>query len=786
MAAVRLVRPVGDSSLPTDMEAKPLNLSAEHFPFPCSLRELVQDRYDDSPAPINSANTMELDEVIGYLENVEDVELSPWMGILTQTEAMGDPAMPSKEQSAILHWLGRALEQWEKQFPLEEPLASQVKRIKPIAAAHAITDETFLQPGAHPIHQLLDAISDRAIGWQPNLDRVSAILEQQVTKAIEKSCSWFQDKNVDIEEVCAEFVSSAERDNARAQRMIQRVVETELGKVKTAAAKIEAARMINVLLEKYQAPAEIGEFLRGPWFSSAQLVLLKFSQDSEQWEQMSATTHTLLDSLQPMEEGDEERKQHIVEVVSQLPKEMRRWLLSLHHDTEAVNEAMGLVEFAHLRILRNQALNIENIDPIPVAPDTTANGSGESSGAGIDFDEGQWFYMDTPDKGEIRVQLVLKVNREEQLLFANMAGIKVMQMSFIDFGELFAQGKVAELERGAAFSRCLAQAAGIKSLAMLDALAKTQGAPENWREANLPDDKKTPQKPELELVSSQEAPAVNPDTTPDPEKDPNAEPETQATTEPTPESAAELGSEPVEIDTSSALQEPANDARQQTSNEPHSPDTELASEATLDINASESDEKAFLEMLDDELLDDFGEEVPPEDITEKVESAEDAQFLGEAPSPPVEPAAQERGGDELTTTAAPTAAEGQGFLLEQSQQLENQPEPPADAPDTPDNLPTAAEEPAAEAPEASTDTATLELPSGTWLGFHDGETPLMARLAVHDPEEDQYIFVNRKGVKLRTASGAELSSLIDQGLVDILETKSNFRDEVQKAKDDLD
>ncbi|MFK7977863.1 MAG: hypothetical protein AB8C02_17155, partial [Halioglobus sp.] len=65
-------------------------------------------------------------------------------------------------------------------------------------------------------------------------------------------------------------------------------------------------------------------------------------------------------------------------------------------------------------------------------------------------------------------------------------------------------------------------------------------------------------------------------------------------------------------------------------------------------------------------------------------------------------------------------------------------------------------------------------------------TPLMARLAVHDPDEDQYIFVNRKGVKLRTATGAELRSLIEQGLVDILETKSNFRDEVQKAKKDLD
>ena len=75
---------------------------------------------------------------------------------------------------------------------------------------------------------------------------------------------------------------------------------------------------------------------------------------------------------------------------------------------------------------------------------------------------------------------------------------------------------------------------------------------------------------------------------------------------------------------------------------------------------------------------------------------------------------------------------------------------------------------------------------GAWLGFHDGETPLMARLAVHDPEEGYYIFVNRNGVKMRQVSSQELLSLIDSGMVDILETNSNFRDEVTEVRKNLD
>ena len=80
----------------------------------------------------------------------------------------------------------------------------------------------------------------------------------------------------------------------------------------------------------------------------------------------------------------------------------------------------------------------------------------------------------------------------------------------------------------------------------------------------------------------------------------------------------------------------------------------------------------------------------------------------------------------------------------------------------------------------------LDLQMGAWLGFHDGDTPLMAKLAVHDPEEDIYIFVNRSGIKMRQISGAALRALVSRGLVDILQTTSNFREEVNDVRKKLD
>ena len=73
---------------------------------------------------------------------------------------------------------------------------------------------------------------------------------------------------------------------------------------------------------------------------------------------------------------------------------------------------------------------------------------------------------------------------------------------------------------------------------------------------------------------------------------------------------------------------------------------------------------------------------------------------------------------------------------------------------------------------------------GAWLGFHDGETPMMAKLAVYDPRRDNYILVNRKGIAMRELSGAELRALMDEGLVDVLEARSDFRDQVARAREE--
>jgi hypothetical protein len=732
-------------------EVNPLKLGAEHVPFPCSLRELVLDRYGEPPGVGSNTHPMQLDELLEYLKKIDNFSLSPWVAIVGQTEAIGDPATPSREQIAILRWLGKALELWEKQFPLEGRVAAQVRRLKPLSAALAIVDPKFMQPGSHPVHQLLDSIQARAIGWQARLDRVGAILEQQVAKTVDESRRWFDNKSTDLAALCAEFSAAAERDQARAQRMVQRVVEAEAGKVKTATAKQEAARMINAALEKNSAPEEIGEFIKGPWYTSAQLLLLKFGAKSDQWQMMSRTTETLLDSLQSMEEADEARRQHIFEVVTQLPKEMRRWLLSLHHDTEAVNEAMGLVEFAHLKILRRQSLQLQRIQPIVVEGEQAITGSAHVSATLKNWREGQWCSVDTGDGGIVRMQLVLKVEESQQLLFTNLAGIKVLQLSFTEFTFLIDDNKVKALYSGASFSLCLAYAVGIDTVEILEALASALATPEPDSESES--ESETTAEPVQVSRSEQSIPTP---------RKPEPEPELQVAPQssPEPEPVAE---KPVQADAHQAAH-----AQREPEVEAPAPTDRSAPLEKPPVSKKPASPAGFL-----------------------IEQAEDIKARGGF----ILPQKEHRDSDAGKLTPKPGAGDtGLGHLAEQARNINTGRERSLEKAgesekrltpltwQTQDNH----EDPGPPSAPGPASERHINLPMGAWLGFHDGETPLMARLAVHDLEGDFYIFVNRQGVKMRQVSKLELLKLIDSGMVDILETISNFRDSVTEVRKNLD
>ena len=619
-----------------NLEIRPLKLTDQQFPLQCSLKDQVLGNYAASAAATgDSQMVMEVDEVLAQLRQIEEFKLSPVDAIRTQG-ALGDPRMPEPSLMAILQWVQDAFALWEEGFPIEEPVGTQLRQLVPAAAAAAISDEEFFVPGAHPLHQLIDTLHSSAIGWQPLLGRAGLALEQLVNTAIEDLGTWLNEDEVDLNTLCEDLISKAQKDHDRAQRMTQRLVETEKGKFKTASARWKSAQMINLALEHHQATPEIGNFLRGPWYESAQLVLLKFGADSDEWAKMSDTTLALLESLQIDESVDEDKRQHLFEAVTKLPKEIKRWLLSLHMDPEGVSEAVGLIELTHLHLLRQQTVTLSTIEPLPMEGMTPDRVDGEELHTIEALETGQWFLVDSGSGEYLRVQLVLKLDQEQLLQFTNRAGIKAMEQGYAEFCALLNSGAATPLRSGASFSSCLANAAGV------------------WTE----------------------------------------------------EEAQRIQAEQLESNLESQSEAPEK--------------VETISEETQAQDAGSAKEISAVQDAENE-------ETEPEAVT--------------AISPE-------------SSEAAPTPQEHESV---DAQEITIEIEP------------------------AEPETEII-IPMGTWLGFHDGDAPLMAKLAVHDLEQDSYIFVNRQGIKMRSLNMREMITLMDNDQVEILEARSNFRSEVTRVK----
>jgi Protein of unknown function (DUF1631) len=780
--------------------------AAQDIPLTASVISGIRDKFSEGSDSAPAAEALSLEELLAYLRSIDDFSLPLIEAIRIQTEAIGDPAAPAGEQFALLAWLDEAWAQWEQRYSLAEPLLLELRQLRPVAGALALTDSDFHIPGRHPLHRLLDVVQDSAVGWQASLGRAGEALASAVETAVKDARAWLNEPTTDLEAICTAVTTLAQRDQTRAKRMSQRAVETEAGREKSSAARSGAANMINRCLEGQALPEAIGNFVKGDWYDSAQLVLLKFGEDSEQWQQMQETTVTLVESVQAYDPEDGDRRKQLFELATQLPKNMRNWLLSLQHDGDAVAESLGLVEFVHLRLLRQQELERQTIDPIPVAEDNPSAEDEAATELVNSLRLGQWLRIERDGKA-LRVQFALNNSAVRQLMFTNRSGVKSLVLGYGEFAELVAQQHVRHLSSGAGFSRCLAHCAGIDNEAAVQQLREQETRQQDMALARERDATAEQQKAELAAQQQrEEAEAAKlrlEEQRAAEEQARQRQAEEQASRDKA--SAELLARQRAEAEqlareqAAAAAESPLLDLSAKgddTTLEDVSLDLSADDNATLDLSLDLSaddnaaldlsldlsaDDNAALDLSLDLSADDNAslDTVPDDDVdlSELARQAADQLVAdvetGSADNPPAEQ-------DSVLMTLGDEAMQAK---ILQERQLQERVETTATDLVPPPEPPPLAQ---AAAHNSVLSAAEIQLTMGAWLGFHDGDTPIMARLAVHDREQGSYIFVNRQGIKLRQLSTDELTTLIDQGQVELLETRSNFREAVRRARDNQD
>ncbi len=626
-----------------------MTLPNEHLPLPCSLRDLVNRNFPhEDPGP--DAKLLDADALAARVRAACEEGETP-LKVLRRQGKDDDGDVPRATDASTIEWVTLAFEGWERDYPVEGTMRGALRRLLPLAAAVALRDERFFQPGEHPLHRLLDQLQASATGWQERLDRAGQMLEQRVQRGVEQALKWHDDPDTDFAAVAEELAAATERDEERAARMVRRLEETEEAAARMRLARREAGRLLNQGLASYPLPAAIAEFIKGPWYDSLQLVALRHGTSSSEWREAGRITDQLMASVQPPEGNTTDRSS---EALRKLSADLRQWLLSLEHDSAAADDAIGLVEYVHLRMSHGQDLGLATARPIDIPGEKNDDEDGADETRALET--GQWFML-RDEEGELRARLSLQLEEGHHLLFTNAVGLKAMDLGRSQFIDDLRSGAARHLATADTFSLSLAHAAGIDDEHKLRALV-----------------------------------------------DPNYEP------------PAETEAAPGEEDEVAAA-EPGHDDRADDWRADREGETLAAPASSPEVAAAAGTRQAFQTQPSMEL-----------ELVNSDNNSGDSPGSGDGGQPP--------------------GSSGRRRRL-----------PPGPA---------------------------LDVPMGAWLGFHDGETPIMAKLVVFDPRREHYIFVNRRGIALREISRSELLELIDDGLVDILETKSYFRDEVQRAREQRD
>jgi hypothetical protein len=134
---------------------------------------------------------------------------------------------PTPEQAATIDLVGRVFETLSSRAALSDRARPLVQALLlPIMRAN-LQDPGLLASERHPLYQLLDLVSERAIGWCPSVDPDDGVLSK-LRASLDQIASFTRLE--DAERTIAELRSELEFQRTRATRAENRVIEAATGR----------------------------------------------------------------------------------------------------------------------------------------------------------------------------------------------------------------------------------------------------------------------------------------------------------------------------------------------------------------------------------------------------------------------------------------------------------------------------------------------------------------------------------------------------------------------------
>lgn len=311
---------------------------------------------------------------------------------------------------------------------LDSALDKDIYRLQAILFQHSLKGSQFWLT-EHSLKNLVDTLCLAFQGWQSNYGQHSenfSLLLQQSLAQLEQASTDDEVQNLELG-----LKSSLKQQQAYLQRFAERMQAAELGKIKNQAAQFQVYRFLNKALANKVLPQLVLDYISGELINYLHQLLVQKGIMAKEWEHAKTLINELFALYQPDFAINDRYKQ--------LPAKLQYLLFGQDEPSVKAQDLLNNIAFDITQL--NQGKTIADCLPAEslLMPDHIAAmekvASQELLQQVQSCKEGQWFILHS-EQGELRCQLLLKLEDYQRVLLSNFVGQRALVASYDEFAYL--------------------------------------------------------------------------------------------------------------------------------------------------------------------------------------------------------------------------------------------------------------------------------------------------------------------------------------------------------------
>jgi len=349
------------------------------------------------------------------------------------------------------------LDALNKTSELDESLNTVIFRLKPMLLAYSIQEDGFWF-GGHASKKYFDMVYKAAIGFQSGLGKQADTSIELISASIDSACQHEFNSTSALFELMQNFKQNLKTANTRLNRLLERLVETETGILKSNAANLASAQFIQRLCQSHPLPEHWLSFLVKSLRPELNAHIVEFGKRSES---LLALEQGLSPFLNFYASGASLDLAQAMSLNVSLEEQLKEAFPAISEDTAELF-AKTAADFLSLEQGQSPTgakplSEYEAADSLFLSKSVSSNLVGQV----VEFQALQWFsYQSEAGQAVQRIQLLLKLDEIGQFLFVNANGQKVLSCDIDSLATLLASQQLKVIGEGAYLKQSIALVCG--------------------------------------------------------------------------------------------------------------------------------------------------------------------------------------------------------------------------------------------------------------------------------------------------------------------------------------